>query len=114
MTYLKEEWTGGDLIWELSEMYGQPIEFVPDTASGSGITWVNEAPIYKNTTESWQVSSLALLSPIDFMVPKAAGMLYCKLISPARIMEWLLVDGLKKGMYWTPYYPDDEFKFLQY
>jgi hypothetical protein len=53
MTYLKEEWTGGDLIWELSEMYGQPIEFVPDTASGSGITWVNEAPIYKNTTESW-------------------------------------------------------------
>ena len=53
MTYLKEEWTGDDLIWELSEMYGQPIEFVADTASGSGITWVNEAPIYKNTTESW-------------------------------------------------------------
>jgi hypothetical protein len=59
------------------------------------------------------VSARALLSPIDFMVPKAAGMLYCKLISPARIMEWFLVDGLKKNMYWIPDYPPaEEVSFL--
>lgn len=51
------------------------------------------------------MSARALVSPIDFMVPKAAGMVYCKLISPARIMEWLMVDGLKKGMFWIPDYP---------
>jgi hypothetical protein len=44
-----------------------------------------------------------LVSPIDFIVTKAAGMLYCKLMSPARMLEWILVDGLKKGMYWVPY-----------
>jgi len=29
-------------------------------------------------------------------------MLYCKLFSPARILEWILVDGLKKELYWKP------------
>jgi hypothetical protein len=113
MKWLKDNWSGDSQIWELSNKYGQPIEFVADTAAGSGITWVNEGPVYTNTTNSWQVSSRALVSPVDFVVPEAAGMLYCKLISPARIMEWLLVDGLKKGMYWTPGYPSSEsIKFL--
>jgi len=57
--------------------------------------WVNEGPIYTNTTQTYQVSARSLLSPIDFMVKKAAGMRYCKLMSPARILEWILVDGLK-------------------
>jgi hypothetical protein len=35
-------------------------------------------------------------------VPKAAGMLYCKLMSPARILEWIMVDGLKQKFYWVP------------
>jgi len=35
------------------------------------------------------------MSGIDFIIPKAAGMDYCKLISPARLLEWVLVDGLK-------------------
>ena len=53
MDWLKEKWTGSEEMWTLSEKYGQPIEFVEDTVSGSGITWVNEGPVYKNTTESW-------------------------------------------------------------
>jgi len=42
------------------------------------------------------------LSPVDFVVKEAAGMLYCKLLSPARMMEWIMVDGLKKNFYWIP------------
>jgi len=89
-------------VIEQYDQIGQPLEFIEDTNSPSGILWVNEGLIYKNTTESFQVSSRELLSDIDFMVPKAAGMLYCKLMSPARIMEWILVDGLKKNFYWVP------------
>ena len=86
---------------------GQPIEFIEDTNSPSGILWVNEGSIFKNTTEAYTVSSRQLLSGVDFMVPKAAGMLYCKLMSPARILEWMMVDGLKQKMYWVPR-PEDE------
>ena len=49
-----------------------------------------------------KVSARALLSPVDFFVEKSAGMLYCKIMSPARILEWMLVDGLKQKMYWVP------------
>jgi len=45
---------------------------------------------------------LALLSPVDFLITKAAGMFYCKLFSPARILEWILVDSLKQKLYWAP------------
>ena len=27
--------------------------------------------------------------------------LYCKLISPARVVEWILNDGLHKNFYWV-------------
>ena len=29
------------------------------------------------------------------VLPCTAGMHYCKLLSPARVMEWLMVDGLR-------------------
>jgi len=89
-------------VKERYEQYGQKIEFVEDTVAGSGITWVNEGIIYTNTTDTYQVSSRVLVSPVDFLVPAAAGMLYCKLMSPARILEWVLVDSLKKNLYWIP------------
>jgi len=100
--WFRENWSGDPKVIEQYDQIGQPLEFIEDTNSPSGILWVNEGLIYKNTTESFQVSSRELLSDIDFMVPKAAGMLYCKLMSPARIMEWILVDGLKKNFYWVP------------
>lgn len=93
--WVRDNWSGDQEVFDLYDKIGQPIEFIEDTNSPSGILWVNEGPIYKNTTESFQVSSRELLSDVDFVVPKAAGMLYCKLTSPARIMEWILVDGLK-------------------
>ncbi len=29
--------------------------------------------------------------------PDSAGFHYCKLLSPARIMEWIYVDGLRRN-----------------
>lgn len=89
--------------------YGQKMEFLNDSESESGITWVNRPIITKNTTTTYQVTSRSLLSPLDFPVSVAAGMLYCKLLSPARVLEWVLVDGLKKNLYWAPYEPTNGF-----
>lgn len=101
--YVLENFGGPKSTLDRFAKFGQPIEFLDDTKSTTGITWVNSAIITKNTTDTFQVSSLALLSPVDFFVKEAAGMLYCKLMSPARIIEWILVDGLKKNLYWAPY-----------
>lgn len=49
-----------------------------------------------------QVGAKYVLSPVDFIVPEAAGMLYCKLMSPARMLEWITDDGLFKNYYWVP------------
>lgn len=112
--YVRENFSGDKAVLDLYDQIGQPIEFIEDTNSPSGILWVNEGSTYTNTTESYQVSARQLLSDVDFIVPKAAGMLYCKLMSPARILEWIMVDGLKQKMYWAPRAEDqEEITFLQ-
>ena len=93
--WVMDNWQDTTGAKERFQKHGQPLEYVEDTSSGSGITWCNEGAVYTNTTESMKVSARALLSPVDFFVPVAAGMLYCKIMSPARILEWMLVDGLK-------------------
>lgn len=82
--------------------YGQKMEFTKDSESLGGIFWINQGMKYTNTTTSYNVESPHLLSKVDFFVGKAAGMLYCKLISPARIAEWWQVDSLKMNRYWVP------------
>lgn len=84
------------------DAHGQPLKFLEDSESLSGPTWVSRYLIWQNTTEAMTVQARRLLSPMNFPVKEAAGMLYCKLISPARIMEWMLVDGLYQKLYWIP------------
>lgn len=100
--FVLKNFNGSKSVLDRFTKYGQPIEFLEDTKSTAGPTWVNLPIVTKNTTTTYQVSSRALVSPVDFIVPQAAGMLYCKLMSPARILEWMLVDGLKKNLYWAP------------
>ena len=42
------------------------------------------------------VRSVMMRTPVDYFISAAAGMHYCKLLSPARAMEWIYVDGLRK------------------
>ena len=37
-------------------------------------------------------------TPEGYIVPAAAGFHYCKVLSPARAMEWIYMGGLKKYM----------------
>lgn len=42
------------------------------------------------------VRSPTMRTSLEFPVGIAAGMHYCKLLSPARVMEWVYVDELQK------------------
>lgn len=67
----------------------------------SGPAWLWTSLDFTETKNSTggavlEVQSAILKTPTDFYVTVTAGMHYCKLLSPARAMEWIYVDGLRK------------------
>jgi hypothetical protein len=72
---------------------GQDIDVCP-----AGPCWIWRELNF-NATESGD--SMVLRSPqfstaTDFWLPKTRGFHYCKVLSPARSMEWIYVDGLRE------------------
>lgn len=43
------------------------------------------------------VSSPTLRTPKDYYIKISAGFHFCKILSPARVMEWIYVDGLREN-----------------
>jgi hypothetical protein len=41
------------------------------------------------------VRSPTLRTPNDYLVSAVAGFHYCKLLSPARALEWIYIDSVK-------------------
>jgi len=54
------------------------IEFIPDTRDGKLIMLVN---------------AVVLRTSTKYIIPDFAGMHYCKLLSPARAIEWIYIDS---------------------
>ena len=42
------------------------------------------------------VRSAVMKTPLNYLIAKAQGMHYCKLLSPARALEWIYIDSLRK------------------
>jgi hypothetical protein len=40
------------------------------------------------------VSSPMMRTPLNYLVQSAAGFHYCKVLSPFKAMEWMMLDGL--------------------
>jgi len=93
-----DNWVGKHLF----QRYGQPIHFAKDTKALGGPDWVNLGSSYKRTSAGLEVSARALLSPMDFPLKEYAGQLYCKLMSPARMMEWMMIDGIAGSLSYVP------------
>lgn len=73
---------------------GTQLSFVPDKACSTGIGWVS-AKLQLDHAGPLQV---AVRSPALVTDPGSGshdGVHYCKLLSPARAVEWVLVQGLK-------------------
>ncbi len=74
---------------------GANFVFEPDEVWGSGIRWASDSLKLKRGADGLaRVSSPVLYTDLNAPA-RFAGMFYCKLLSPARIAEWMLVDGLR-------------------
>ena len=43
------------------------------------------------------IDSHTMTTPLDHPVPFAGGKLYCKLLSPARVLDWMYTDSLRQS-----------------
>lgn len=81
--------------------YGVPMVMVKDRGPfNAGPLFITNHLEYtkaKNSTggDIIEVSSATLVTPDNYFVQAVAGMHYCKLLSPARVLEWVYVDGLR-------------------
>lgn len=92
------------------KMYGQQFTIAPDYTpcpkladllpSGvpPGPCWIWEELRYKTSEDNKTVSlsSTQFATTLDIWLPMVRGFHYCKIISPARVMEWYYVDGLRQ------------------
>jgi hypothetical protein len=70
---------------------GKDIDVCP-----AGPCWIWKELEYKTINDdSVVVSSPQFSTAIDFILPKTAGFHYCKVLSPARVTEWIYVDSLR-------------------
>ena len=84
------------------EKYGVQMVMGEDEGPfNEGPLWIWRSLDYKTAKDSngrqiLEVSSVMMKTPITYPIKAAAGMHYCKLLSPARALEWMYVDGLRK------------------
>ena len=85
--------------------HGQPYVFAEDKKSGFGITgptWIHDALSFTPSQDKKTVTVQSHYFPLknknlgDVPFIQTVGYHYCKLLSPARAMEWIYVDGLKE------------------
>jgi hypothetical protein len=86
------------------DQYGQQLRFNNDTNYGNGFSWTTSVlKMSENSTTGYvDVQSYTLITDIDakplpIFAPDGLDCYhYCKLLSPARAVEWMYVDGLRK------------------
>jgi len=79
---------------------GTPLLFGDDIFLGNaGPLWI-ENPLQFNWAKdksSVTVRAPCSHTPVDYSIKSAAGFHYCKILSPARAMEWIYIDGLRQN-----------------
>jgi hypothetical protein len=91
------------------EQYGQKLTVVQDTGTcAAGPCWIWDRLKFTrdNEANSATVQSVYLAEPNENLfpcgeqkkIPCTAGFHYCKVLSPARAVEWMYVDGLRNKL----------------
>ena len=75
---------------------GQPYVIGDDVATHTGPTWLASNLKYDNSSATHvTVVSSSLATSLEYFDKSLRGLHYCMLLSPARAMEWMYVDGLR-------------------
>jgi len=77
--------------------HGQRMVMGPTETKTIGPQWVSSAMKYEEIDGNMVVTSSRLFTEPG--TSSISGNHYCKLLSPARALEWIYVDGLKKELY---------------
>jgi hypothetical protein len=83
------------------QKFGEPMVMGEDEGPYNvGPLWIWNPLKYKQTKDAsgnkiLLVQSVMMRTPIPYYIPVSAGFHYCKLLSPARAIEWIYVDGLR-------------------
>ncbi len=80
------------------ESIGEPLKFGPDLGPyNAGPLWIYNGLKYNQASDksSMTIQSPMMHTPVNYGIKAAAGFHYCKLLSPARAMEWIYIDGLR-------------------
>ena len=79
---------------------GEPLTMGPDSFNGNaGPLWILNSLKYNQASDKSKIEVVAPCShtPVDYSIAQAAGYHYCKLLSPARAMEHIYIDGLRQA-----------------
>jgi len=93
---LLSETEAGRVVVERHNAQGRPVCFLPDThvPHNVGPVWVATHMKIEDTLECLNVQS-SKLGPQGLNSPIFPGVHYCKLISPARFVDYIMIDSLK-------------------
>ena len=102
------EWAlsnAGDVAFQLFHRRGTPLVMSNDTFLGNaGPLWIQNPLKLKPVKGSdGRVVAVSVSAPcshtdVNYPIKSAAGYHYCKLLSPARAMEWIFTDGLRANV----------------
>jgi hypothetical protein len=72
---------------------GRQFCFLADTVTSVGPTWLAESLSLKTNSACMNIQSPRLETSINYVV--YPGVTFCKLITPARALDWMMTDSLK-------------------
>eukprot|EP00913_Durusdinium_trenchii_P009101 g8556.t1 len=76
--------------------HGRSWCFLDDSPSVAGPVWVfKDRLLLKENKTCMSVQSPAMLTELNALI--CPGIHYCKLLSPARVLDWMMTDSLKPG-----------------
>ena len=79
---------------------GEKLVTAEDYEAMNGGLWIVDYLTYTEVSRDGEttveVKSYSSRYPLDYWLPISAGYHFCKLLSPARVMEWIYGDGLRK------------------
>ena len=73
--------------------HGRILRFKPDWSTIAGPVWVKEQLELKTNGTAMSVGSPSIHDSLKSII--FPGVDYCKLLSPARAMDWMMTDSLK-------------------